>query len=105
TESAFLFTDLSLFCFTCTRLFYLHDSSLLHRNTTVFIISELYDHIFFCDIDHYSVKSTCRQNSISNFHISDHRRYPLLLFLLRSHQNEPESAKNNYIKKDQKQRV
>ena len=62
-------------------LFYLNNCRFLHWDTTVSVISKLYDHIIICDIDQYTSKSTCCQYCISYFHRSNHRLNSLLLFL------------------------
>ena len=56
----FLFND------CCFRFFNLCDRCFAHRDTAVFVVSELYDDIVICDIDDYAVETACRYDCISD---------------------------------------
>ena len=66
------------------RLFNLHDRRFLHRDTAVFVVSELYDDIVICDIDDYAVETACRYDCISDCKVIQHCLQFFLLFLLRT---------------------
>ena len=62
----------------------------------VLIVTELYDHVFFCHVDDDTVEAACSYNTVTYSHIAEHSLYSLLLFLLRSdHQKIHNTEKYN----------
>ena len=64
-----------LFCFlfyNCRiRFFNLCDGCFAHRDTAVFVVSELYDDIIVCDVDDNSVETACRDDCIADCEIKE----------------------------------
>ena len=77
-----------LFCFlfyNCRiRFFNLCDGCFAHRDTAVFVVSELYDDIIVCDVDDNSVETACRDDCIADCEVIQHCLQFFLLFLLRT---------------------
>ena len=65
-----------LFCFlfyNCRiRFFNLCDGCFAHRDTAVFVVSELYDDIIVCDVDDNSVETACRDDCIADCEVIQH---------------------------------
>ena len=63
----------SLLIFLFSRCFLnLCDCCFLHRDSTVLIITKLYDKIIICNVDDYSVETACCKYGITDFHLCDH---------------------------------
>ena len=67
-----------------------------HRDTTVFIIAELYDNRVVRDIDHHSVETARRANHIADLQRRQHPCYSLLFLFLRSHQEKIEKSDDEH---------
>ena len=64
------------------RLLNLYDSCLLHRDTAVLVVTELYDYNVICDIENNSIETACCENAVANLHLGKCLIELLLLLLL-----------------------
>ena len=54
-----LLNELFFFCLCKIWLFYCCDCILLHRNSTIAVITKLYNHCIIHDINNHTIKSAC----------------------------------------------